>query len=361
MFVNYSTGRQAGATPLAWRILDACSAWRTPDDLRTELAPHVDREVVVELLNSLADVTLLETSDAVADAHGMDAWKRWNPAAGFFHFASRRTAYVSAQSADLHRADSTTSGLSWVDRPQLGERTKLPHGSLRGPFDRTLLARRTWRRFGPGPVPRAAFARVMRAAFGITHWVTLPDGATVPLTTSPSGGSRHPLEAYVLVKRVDGIAAGLYRYVAESHELERLQPHGDAEDITAMLPMQPWFADAAFVVFIAAVFGRTQARYDAPRAYRAVLLEAGHVCQTFLLAATSLNLAPFCTMAIDDERVETIIGADGVSEAVLYAAGAGLRAGRGTTAHFPADWPPIRIRRNGIGPDGAAARQRSRR
>jgi len=72
-----------------------------------------------------------------------------------------------------------------------------------------------------------------------------------------------------------------------------------------------------------AVFPRDQWKYQYPRAYRAVLLDAGHVCQTFCLVATWLGLAPFCSMALADSEAEKIVGVDGVTESVIYAAGVG--------------------------------------
>ena len=62
-----------------------------------------------------------------------------------------------------------------------------------------------------------------------------------------------------------------------------------------------------------------------------VLAEGGHFCQTFCLTATWQGLAPFCTMALADTTIERALGIDGVSESVLYAAGAGKKTpGRAT-------------------------------
>ena len=72
-------------------------------------------------------------------------------------------------------------------------------------------------------------------------------------------------------------------------------------------------------------------KYEHPRAYRVVLAEAGHVCQTFCLTATWLGLAPFCTMALADTTIEQALGVDGVTESVVYAMGAGLRPNRAAT------------------------------
>ena len=78
-------------------------------------------------------------------------------------------------------------------------------------------------------------------------------------------------------------------------------------------------------ICLTAVFQRTQWKYDYPRACRAVLAEAGHLCQTFCLTATWLGLAPFCTAALSDSKIEKDFRMDGVDEIVLYAAGVGTR------------------------------------
>ena len=62
--------------------------------------------------------------------------------------------------------------------------------------------------------------------------------------------------------------------------------------------------------------------------------KSGHVCQTFLLTATRLGLAPFSVMALADSLIEQDLGIDGISESVLYAAGVG-RPPRG------AAWAPL--------------------
>ncbi|HWY72768.1 MAG TPA: nitroreductase family protein, partial [Burkholderiaceae bacterium] len=62
------------------------------------------------------------------------------------------------------------------------------------------------------------------------------------------------------------------------------------------------------------------------RAYRVVLLDAGHLCQTFCLTATRIGLAPFSTAALKDTLIEQDLGIDGISESVLYVAGVGLPA-----------------------------------
>ena len=74
------------------------------------------------------------------------------------------------------------------------------------------------------------------------------------------------------------------------------------------------------------------------RAYRVVLLDAGHLCQTFCLVATWLGLAPFCTAAMNDTLIEDDLKIDGISESALYVAGVGFPRSRPATS--PGLFPP---------------------
>jgi len=170
-----------------------------------------------------------------------------------------------------------------------------------------------------------ALATLLEFTFRVRGRVVPQGRERVTLRTSPSPGACQTLEAYVLACRVQGLQRGLYHYAADRHELERMTSTATRRQILAYLPTQHWYGDAAALVLITAVFPRVWWRYDYPRAYRAVLIEAGHFCQTFLLTATWLGLAPFCSMALADSRIERDLGIDGVTESVLYAAGVGVR------------------------------------
>lgn len=75
-----------------------------------------------------------------------------------------------------------------------------------------------------------------------------------------------------------------------------------------------------------AVFPRVLWKYRFSHAYRVVLLDAGHLCQTFCLVATWLGLAPFCTAAFADSLIEKDLRLDGIMESPLYLAGVGMPA-----------------------------------
>ncbi len=201
----------------------------------------------------------------------------------------------------------------------------LPAPERGSEFVRVLLARRTWRRFSRRPLKLSALGTLLGLTWGVQRWMKLPGLGRVALKTSPSGGARHPVEVYVLALGVRGLPRGLYHYAADRHRLELLRKGASFRQVASYLPGQSWYGSAAALMLMTAVFARTQWRYQFSRAYRVVLAEAGHVCQTFCLVATWLGLAPFCTAALADSRIEKDLGVDGVTESVLYAAGVGTR------------------------------------
>jgi SagB-type dehydrogenase family enzyme len=131
------------------------------------------------------------------------------------------------------------------------------------------------------------------------------------------------LEVYLWCSRVDGLAQGIYHYRPDRHDLELLKAGKVSERTGRLCGHQGWAQDCSVLFVMTTVLARVTWRYRFSRAYRVILLEAGHFCQTFCLVATWLGLAPFCTAALDDEKIEGDLGLN-AGEAVLYAAGVGM-------------------------------------
>ena len=327
---NYASGRVVEIAPHLWPVLHACADWRSIDELCEPLRLSVGRAGM--LVRTLASLSLLQRSDA-ADPRdlAMAALSEWNPAAGFFHTTTKRVRFLSrtAARAMARRRDRAPRMPAPTKQIRGAPIVALPAPDYSGEFPETLLARRTWRRFGAAAVSRQDLATTLALAVGVQQWAPTPSGR-VPLKTSPSGGARHPIEAYVCARKVAGVAAGLYHYDSGEHRLERIRRGDMTVRLREWMPHSGYFARAAFVVVLTAVLERQLWRYAYPRAYRAALAEAGHVCQTFCLAATWRGLAPFCLMALNDTLIEQDLGIDGIKETVLYVAGAGTRP-RGVT------------------------------
>jgi SagB-type dehydrogenase family enzyme len=329
VFENYLTRRQVAAHPLTASLLHFFDRWKSFADLcaaMPEYAPASLKRAVGELVR----YSLLRREDQPPPPGQAEltTWNEWNPAAGFFHLSTKDLQFeadTAKQFGELVRLAKSRPIPLPIKRYAKAKQIQLEPPFRENEFARVLVQRRTWRKFSAKPVPLASLGQLLGLTFGVRHWINLPKIGSVAVKTSPSGGSMHPIEAYVLVRNVDGLAAGFYHYCGADHRLALLKKGATSRDITRLLANQWWYGSAGFVVFLTAVFARTRWKYDYARAYRAVLIEAGHLCQTFCLTATSLGLAPFCTMAFADSKIERALGIDGISESALYVAGAGTR------------------------------------
>jgi SagB-type dehydrogenase family enzyme len=326
---NYLTGAQVHAGPIVHQLLDLFGNWKsiasvTAGRSRKEAVP------IAAIVRELARQSFLERSDRrrSGQSRAMDDWGEWNPTAGFFHFSTKDIPYETnvAAAEQRQRKHARTHPMpppvkTYPRAPQVA----LPDGRREGELPRLLFERRTWRHFSGAPVELSGLATLLKLTWGVQRWAHARGQGRVAFKTSPSGGARHPIEAYVLALRVKGLPRGLYHYAADRHNLERLNRRATSRQIVQYCADQTWYGSAAAIVIMTAVFARERWRYKSPRAYRAVLLDAGHLCQTFCLVATWLKLAPFCTMALADSRIERDLKIDGVSESVVYVAGVGSR------------------------------------
>ena len=338
VFENFALRTRISADPLVCSILHECGEWSSFRDITSCVTSYTESSIL-KTLKQLCENGLLERSDRKRDPRleAMESWTTWNPAAGFFHFSTKDTEFASDQLAafeELKRRAKRDPMPLPVKSYAKPSRTKLPRTGRNGEFPEVLKSRRTWRKYGRSPVPLKALAQVLELTFGIQGWVDVPGLGKAALKTSPSGGDLHPIEAYVLAQRVKGLRRGTYHYNAVRHELEWIRDGIARRTLERNLGSQWWFAKGAFFVLMTAVFGRTRWKYEFPRVYRTILLEAGHLCQTFCLTATWLGLAPFCTIAQTDTRWEKWLGIDGVTESIVYVAGAGTRPEDMRNAHI---------------------------
>ena len=331
-FENYLTRKKIAASIETAALLDLFSGWKREEAMFRrwpEYTPQSLRLAIRRLVReSFLQRSLHRHPPEDSREKALRKWKAWNPAASFFHM----------QTKDSYSEEISSKEIRWVQELLRGTRTPAPVKNYPGAraipflrekyadeFPRVLQERRTWRKFGRQPLPKEIVGRLLHLSFGVQDWLRIPEGGRFACKTSPSGGALHPAEAYLLVQNVPSIPRGIYHYDAVGHRLEEIRRGATPAEIQKLLAGQWWFRDAAFVVFLTAVFHRTQWKYDYPRAYRAVLAEAGHLCQTFCLTATWLGLAPFCTMAFADTGIEKALSVDGISESVLYAMGAGMK------------------------------------
>ena len=330
-FHNFARRSTVSGRPVTCEVLDFFDRWRTAQEAITHFAGYRQRSVHSALIQLVEHGLLLpkDSPEAEHDSRIAKEWSDWLPE-GSFHFSTKDAPYVDRSEWSLDRLKSImpkTAQPKFVKAAKAAKKVPLPARTfLDSEFIRVLIARKTHRRFSKQKLPLETVSQLLYLVWGVTGYRYSPRFGKLFHKTSPSGGARHPGEVYLIALRVKGLRAGLYHYQPATHQLEMISTNTSREKAWLYCARQHFVRNAAALFLMTAVFRRTMWKYQHPRAYRVVLLDAGHLCQTFCLTATWLGLAPFCTAALKDTLIEKDLGVDGIRESVLYIAGVGLPA-----------------------------------
>jgi len=141
--------------------------------------------------------------------------------------------------------------------------------------------------------------------------------------TVPSAGARHPLETYLVIRRVADLDVGLYRYLSLGHQLSLIRTAPELPEKAAAACHRQSFVAAAAVTFIwTAVPYRTEWRYSEAAA-KLVALDAGHVCENLYLAVEAVGCGTCAIAAYNQALVDDLLGVDGEEEFAIYVAPVG--------------------------------------
>jgi SagB-type dehydrogenase family enzyme len=180
-----------------------------------------------------------------------------------------------------------------------------------------ITARRTPTEFTADVLDVADLAALLHFGYGPTGSLRIATGLRL-LRGVPSAGALHPLELFVAVRAVRGLAPALYHYAAGDCALALLVPGDPTQALCEACAGQALPPTAAATVVIAACLPRTTMKYS-DRGYRYVLLEAGHLAQNLCLVATARGLGALPLGGFIDDAANAMFRLDGVTEAVLYA------------------------------------------
>ncbi|MBN1287125.1 MAG: SagB/ThcOx family dehydrogenase [Anaerolineae bacterium] len=183
-----------------------------------------------------------------------------------------------------------------------------------------IRARRSVRRYADAPLALGELSYLLWATQGVREL-----GEHTTLRTVPSAGARHAFETYLLVNNVEGLAPGLYRYLALDHEIVRMDAGADiAEQVTAAALGQQFVKNDAATFIWTAVPYRMAWRYG-ERGYRYLHLDAGHVCQNLYLAVQAVGCGACAIAAFDDAALNAVLGIDGATQFAIYMATVGKK------------------------------------
>lgn len=351
--------------------VESCDAW-------IAMAPHLGAEVVVDLdalalLDGLGpdgestfdelvarfDVTVVEALVAngllISDQPAHAPWRERNDrltAVDWWGPAAVAQVFGRWQGVDI-AVDEAREGRRTLDR--LMDANGLPPAEADGDvassaqiplpppkktaLDDLLAQRATCRNFDDArAVPLLDLGALLHRVFGAQSSQEMAPGAIALKKNSPSGGGLHPVEAYLLVQRVEGLQPGLFHYQSVAHALKPLPavaPSELAQLAHELVAGQAWFANAPVLVLMAARFQRNFWKYrNHPKAWRVIQLDAGHLSQNLYITATEMGYGAFITAAINDDCAERAFSLDGLSTGAIAVCGFGPRSAHATTLEF---------------------------
>ncbi len=152
----------------------------------------------------------------------------------------------------------------------------------------------------------------------------LARGGLVTKRTVPSGGAMHPYETYLVVNNIEGLAPGLYRYLAVEHKLLVLDTNktGLSEKLVEVCHGQAFIGKASVVFIWTARPYRLEWRYGED-SLKDILMGVGHICQNLYLACEAISTGTCAIVAYKQDELDKFIGVDGENEITLYLAPVG--------------------------------------
>ena len=179
------------------------------------------------------------------------------------------------------------------------ETIRLPEPRYEGPVsvEHALLTRRSVRKFRNEPLDLSNISQLLWAAQGITT----PRG----YRTAPSAGALYPLETYVVVGDVNGLAAGIYKYLYHDHALLQTVAGDKRTELSQAALSQGSIARAPAVLLFSAIYSRITGKYG-NRGIQYTFMEIGHAAQNVCLQAIALELVTVVIGAFRDNEVKLI-------------------------------------------------------
>ena len=183
---------------------------------------------------------------------------------------------------------------------------------------KAIAHRKSRRRFKDEGLSIEELSFLLWSTQGIRHW-----RQNNALRTVPSAGNRHALETYLAIFKVEGLEAGIYRYLPSSHQLVLESTPNQLKERVSKAALNQTFVAMGAVTFIwSCIPYRTEWRYD-QASHKVIALDAGHVCQNLYLACENITAGTCAIAAYDQPKSDQLLKLDGEDEFVIYMAPVG--------------------------------------
>lgn len=252
------------------------------------------------ICNELLEANLITDAPSLSNKWGWDILSR------IFHIGTQNVGSEKFNIDSEHYAKNYLDQCATLqkDIPQLftekaGSLIHLPEPDIslleNVSFFSVLKNRKTSRAFNAEYITLKELSLILYCSFGLIHgeWEELNQlnlKETGIRKASPSSGGSHSEEAYIAVYRIEGLKQGLYHYRPQDHNLTLLKEGSFEKKIIGMNYNQFFSEGMAFGIYLTSRLEKIWWKYKHSRSYRTMLLDIGHVSQTFLTSSTALGM-----------------------------------------------------------------------
>ncbi len=244
-----------------WALLAECNGYESSDVVikrARKRAPDASEQIMYAILEDLRKLEVVVDSRQIF-AH-------------FHHLTSNPMHYSHSMSLDDIKA-YTRSPRAPVLSGVLVELAE-PTGQLSNLQD----MRRSCRSFADDGVQLHEIAHILRNSYDITRH------------SVPSAGGLYPLKIYaIVINESESLQQGYYEYDPESGNAFRYCDEVDRQLLEYAFDSETLVHGAPLIIVVAGDMSRQSGKYS-NRGYRYTLIEAGHVAQNMVLAASEVGL-----------------------------------------------------------------------
>lgn len=183
----------------------------------------------------------------------------------------------------------------------------------------SLLNRRSVRSFDPEyKISERELHILLRHSYGVTRKEKISDiDGHQGFRPTPSPGGLFSLELYIILFKGQ-IKQGIYHFRPDEMSLELVAEGNFIEACDEIINSSPWegmMQSVSGIVVTTGIFERLAIKYG-ERAYRFMIHESGFVAQNMSVISSAIGLGSCMLGGYQDEKLNELIGVDGVFETV---------------------------------------------
>jgi putative peptide maturation dehydrogenase len=314
-------------------------------EINTLSLSKVDLEFVIEKGLVILDSPNTENSKLFKERDDILTNENWNIYGALYHFMTKwkdiDVQYDIEPLKGKENVDKYNKSLNQVfdvhgdplshfhKAGDFENRVELPLIEKENLFYQVLKNRKTTRSFNVHSFMRTEDLSVLlRYTFGCHGTFHMHPKLTMLKKNSPSGGSLHPTEVYLLINKVKDIKCGIYHYNVESHSLCPINndyTESQSRELARTFSAGQLYTGDAHVLFVFTTrYYRNLWKYQQhSKSYSVMIRDAAHLCQNLYLVCAELGLGAF-TAACNTKNIEEELGIDGFREGVTMFAGCGV-------------------------------------